>query len=101
MKRAYTADSLIDGQLVADWLNSNGIPNEIFHQNSMAALGELPVTPPEVWVKRDQDLLRAKGVIEQLFSPDTGSPMICLQCDEPNPAGLDICWQCQANLPVS
>lgn len=100
MKRAYIADSLIDGQLVADWLSSNGIPCEVFHQNGSGALGELPVTSPEVWVKRDPDLDKADHLINLMFSTDKGPAIRCSQCEEANPPGFDICWQCQSPLPV-
>lgn len=98
MKRAYIADTLIDSQLVADWLNGNGVPCEIFHQNAMGALGELPVTSPEVWVRRDADLSRAQRLIAQIEFGDSGKSIFCQHCGETNPAGFDICWRCQGQL---
>jgi len=100
MKRAYIADSLIDGQLVADWLTGNGIPCEIFHQNGSGALGELPVTHPEVWVKRNPDIDKATNLISIMFDNNTGAPVVCRNCNETNPAGFDVCWQCQTSLSV-
>ena len=55
MKRVYTAESLIDGQLVVDLLARAGVPSILFNQNAGGGLGELPVTHPEVWLKRDLD----------------------------------------------
>ncbi len=100
MKRVYSANSLVDATLVADWLAGNGVPCEIFHQNSMGALGELPVTSPEVWVRRDPDTSLARSIIEHEIFPATGLDTDCRQCGENNPAGFDICWQCQQILQV-
>ncbi|MGI9291828.1 MAG: DUF2007 domain-containing protein [Gammaproteobacteria bacterium] len=98
MKRAYIADTLIDSQLVFDWLQGNGVPCEIFHGNAMGALGELPVTSPEVWVRRDADLSRAKRLITKMEFGNDGKSVLCQRCGETNPAGFDICWQCQLQL---
>ncbi len=98
MKRAYIADTLIDSQLVADWLQGNGVPCEIFHQNATGALGELPVTSPEVWIRRDEDLSLARSLIAQIEFGDSGETTRCKYCEENNPAEFDICWQCQEQL---
>lgn len=98
MKRAYIADTLVDSQLVADWLQGNGVPCEVFHKNASGALGELPVTSPEVWVRRDADLSRAKKLVAQIEFGDSGKTIPCKHCRENNPAEFDICWQCQGQL---
>lgn len=95
MKRVYRADNLVDGKLVADWLGGNGIGCEIFHQNGVAALGELPVTPPEVWVRRDSDAERAIQLVEQVIFADQEGERVCRRCGEENPASFDICWHCR------
>ncbi|MBX2885964.1 MAG: DUF2007 domain-containing protein [Granulosicoccus sp.] len=98
MKRAYTAGTLVDATLVADWLDSNGVPCEIFHQNAVGALGELPVTPPEVWVRRDADLSLALRLVGEVVFVDEDGEQQCQQCGEESPRGFDICWQCQTAL---
>lgn len=98
MKRVYLAESLVDGQLVADWLNDNGIPCEIFHQNATGALGELPVTSPEVWVRRNPDAARARTMVEQVIFVDDQSEKICERCHESNPGSFEICWHCRNSL---
>jgi len=96
VKRAYTAGTLVDATLVADWFSGNGVPCEIFHQNSVGALGELPVTPPEVWVRRDDDLPLAMKLLEKVIFHDQDGEQHCPHCGEPGPIGFDICWQCQS-----
>ncbi len=99
MKRVYFAESLIDGQLVVDLLNLAGIPCLLFNQNAGGGFGELPMTYPEVWVKRDTDLEKAQQAIEQFENsplPATDKP--CATCGEHNPDTFDVCWKCDAVL---
>jgi ribosomal protein L40E len=100
MKRAYIADTLVDAQLIANWLKSHHIPCEVFHQNAVGALGELPVTSPEVWIRREPDLNKAKRLIDEIQAQNTGADKICLDCNETNPFSFDICWKCQHPFPV-
>lgn len=99
MKRVYTAESLIDGQLVVDLLNLAGVPCLLFNQNAVGGLGDLPVTYPEVWVKRDLDLEKAHRAIADFENrPRPTTTKTCATCGENNPATFDICWQCNAAL---
>jgi len=87
---------MVDAQLVADWFQGNGVPCEIFNQNAMGALGELPVSPPEVWVRRNDDLPLAMRLLEQVIFIEDDGEQACPQCGELSPVGFDICWQCQS-----
>ena len=101
MKRVYVADSLVDARLVADWLEGNGMPCEIFNQNAVGALGELPVTSPEVWLRREQDYDRARHIVETVIFHQREEERRCGHCGEINPAGFDICWRCQRTFTVA
>lgn len=99
MKRVYTAESMIDGQLVVDLLSQVGIPCLLFNQNAVGGFGDLPVTYPEVWVKRDLDLEKARRTVTDFEnSPLPASDKTCTTCHEPNPSTFDVCWQCNALL---
>jgi len=99
MKCVYTAESLIDGQLVIDLLADAGIPSLLFNQNTPGGLGDLPVTYPEVWLKRDLDLEKARRVVQQFETcPLAVIDKTCSNCGETNPATFEICWQCHAVL---
>ena len=99
MRRVYTAQSLIDGQLVVDLLAQAGVPCQLFNQNAQGGLGDLPVTHPEVWVKRDFDESKARRAIREYESrPTPANDRVCGVCFENNPATFDICWRCNAAL---
>lgn len=99
MKRVYTAESLIDGQLVVDLLTVADVPCLLFNQNAVGGFGDLPVTYPEVWVKRDFDVEKAAREIARFEnSPPPPTNKTCATCGENNPATFDICWQCNAAL---
>jgi len=78
---------MVDAQLVADWFQGNGVPCEIFNQNAMGALGELPVSPPEVWVRRNDDLPLAMRLLEQVIFIEDDGEQACPQCGELSPIG--------------
>ena len=88
----------MDATIYADCLEGNGVPCEIFGENAVGALGELPVVGPEVWIRRDLDLERAEHLVSMLThsmrqsEPDGNRQ--CPHCGESGPAGFDICWHC-------
>lgn len=99
MKCVYTAESLIDGQMVVDLLTLAGIPCLLFNQNAVGGLGDLPVTYPEVWVKRDRDLEKARDTIADFENrPPPTSDKSCDTCGENNPATFEVCWRCNGAL---
>ena len=102
MKRIYIAESLVDGQLVVDRLMEAGVPAELFHQNASGGLGELPVTYPEVWLRRDMDLDKALHILSELSrDADSGGALRrCEGCSETSPANFEICWHCHRSFPV-
>ena len=105
MLRIYTAESLVDAQLVLDLLDQAGVPAELFNGNASGALGELPVIYPEVWIKRNLDENKANRVIQKftesfLAEPEKLVSLLCGECGENNPHSFEICWQCHTPLPV-
>ena len=102
MKCVYRAESLVDARIYADCLEGNGVPCEIFGENAVGALGELPVMGPEVWIRRDLDLERAEDLVAMLThsmnQSDPAGNQACPHCDESNPASFEICWNCNRSL---
>lgn len=99
MLKVYEAESLIDAQLVLDMLENVDIPAILVNGNLSGGLGELPVSPPEIWIKRDYDEERACLVIRDfdIAEPLSGE-ISCEECGEKNPESFEICWMCHAVL---
>ncbi|MDJ0838925.1 MAG: DUF2007 domain-containing protein [Acidobacteriota bacterium] len=60
------------------------------------AMGEVPpiVCNAELWIHHDQQLERAKGLIEQVVFPVQGSDWTCANCEEELTAAFTQCWNC-------
>ena len=101
MKRAFAAANLPEAQLLLDHLAAHGVPARIFNANASSLAGELPIDAslPQLWVDRDDDLGRARELIDEfLRSRPSGPPRKCGQCGEENPAAFDLCWNCGSPL---
>ena len=99
MQRIYQADSLTDAQLLVDMLEQSGVPSLVFHQNGSGGVGELPVTFPEVWIRRELDRDKALGIIQRFENrPEARMDRVCSRCGETNPDSFEICWLCHNTL---
>lgn len=100
VKRIYLARDLSQAQLVVDLLEQRLIPAYIENAHQSGGLGELAVSYPEVWIRRDQDELRARDTID-LFEARSLEPLaelFCPKCGESNPASFELCWSCGSDL---
>ena len=104
MKKIYSANNLMEAQIVLDLLEHAYIPAQIFNQYAQGMAGEIPVhhACPEVWIKRDEDYERGKHVIETYENtPVTTGNVQCPSCGEENPANFQLCWKCGGGLEVA
>ncbi len=97
MKRIYQAADLIDAELLAERLRFAGIEVELNQQNQSAALGELPMVYPEVWIRDEDDLERASALVSKHEARSSASQAEwhCKHCGEVNPGSFEACWLCQ------
>ncbi len=89
-----------------DLLIDAGVPAVLFHSNAIGGLGELPVTYPEVWIKRNEDENKSQRVIHRFELSSSESmtkqnDLVCQQCLEENPASFKVCWKCASILPLT
>lgn len=100
MQRIYTAGTLPEAWIVHHILEEARIEAEVFNENSGGALGELPVTYPEVWIRHERDLEEATRLIEE-YEVAGRQPETTLRCDacgESSPGTFELCWRCEAEL---
>ncbi len=100
MRKLCESSSLLDLQLVADYLQSEKVPVEILNEHQ----GGSPVVPhwglsvwAELWVRNDTQFERAKLLLEQYRAQrdqPPGSEWACPNCGEYNPGNFETCWHC-------
>jgi hypothetical protein len=101
MIKTYTAANLQDAHIVLGLLRAEGIEARILNASAQGGLGEIPFTHayPEIWLVNARDLGRAQRVVEVFEQPPgRGQPIRCAHCGEENPAGFEICWNCQSPI---
>jgi hypothetical protein len=95
MELVYSNDQLLMVNNVKNLLQSANIDSQLKNEFLAGGAGDLsPLdTWPELWVD-EQDVDKAKAVIDNMNN-DSSVVWSCGECKEENPAGFDICWQCQ------
>ena len=75
MQRLYTARDRIEAQLIHDHLDRHLIRNTILGDFLAGAIGELPADlSPSVWLLDDDDLGRARGILDQFLAASAARP---------------------------
>ena len=103
MKKLYTANNLIEAQLIINLLGQAYVPAKLFNIHAQGAVGELPFTHayPEIWIMHDDDLEKAQAVIHIYEnSPIEEGYVYCPACNEQNPRNFQLCWQCGEGLEI-
>ena len=67
MKKIYSANDLIEAQIVLNLLEHAFIPARLFNQYAQGAAGDIPSVHayPEVWIIRDEDYERSNHMSKQ------------------------------------
>jgi hypothetical protein len=97
MKRVASAWSLAEIGHFRNVVEQAGIACFVKNEQLGGALGDVPFLEclPELWVYDDDDLVRAKRVIEELKRPaPPGERWRCRHCHEDNDAEFAACWNC-------
>jgi hypothetical protein len=103
MKKVYSANNLMEAQIVLDLLEHAYIPAQLFNQHAQSGMGEIPFTHayPEVWVMRDEDYERGKLIVQTYEkTPAPTGTIHCPACGEENPTNFQLCWKCGSGLEI-
>jgi hypothetical protein len=100
LKRLCHVNSLIEGQLLVDHLLAHKLTVFLHHSHVQGAIGELPFTYPEVWLRNDREEQSAVALVDSFFQSEQTprAEIICPRCAENNPGNFEVCWHCQAAL---
>ena len=104
MKKIYSANNLMEAQIVLDMLEHALIPAQLFNQHAQGGMGDIPFTHayPEVWIMRDTDYERGRKIVQQYEAiPQPSSTVHCPACGEENPSNFQLCWQCGGGLETA
>ena len=99
MKKVTSADSLITVSHYRNLLQSEGIEAFIRNEHLGGILGEMPFQEvwPELWIRNDLDLDRAKQLIDAAIVDESPKdPWTCGKCGSENEGQFAACWNCQA-----
>ena len=97
MRKVHTAESLIETAHLRSVLEQSGIACYVRNERLGGAVGEIPFVEcwPELWVLRNGDALRARGLIDTLTVDHGSHPdWTCGECGERVEGLFDACWRC-------
>jgi len=99
MKRVYHHQDRALVNYVLQTLQHEGVSCLLRNEFLLGAAGELPPTEcvPEVWVRDDDDVSRAKRIIDDVLQQAPNAPeWLCSSCGEMVEGVFAECWQCGA-----
>lgn len=98
MRKVYTAESVIEVAHLRNVLEAEGIRCFVRNEGLAGVIGEIPYVEcwPELWVVRNGDALRARGLVDQArqSAPAAGPDWRCERCGELVEGQFDSCWRC-------
>ena len=101
MKRLLAHESLAYVGHVKNILEQSGIDCIIKNDQLSGGLGEIPFLDclPELWVVRDDELAKARSLVESSNAPATErKSWQCRHCGEANEGQFAACWHCGKHL---
>ncbi len=98
MKKVTSSASLVTINHYKNLLESEGIPAFLRNEHLGSIVGEMPFQEvwPELWVKNDLDLDRARQLIDtdNLIHESPAEAWRCRGCGEDNEGQFAACWNC-------
>ena len=102
MRKLLEADSLIQVNLIASYLQSNGVTTKVIneHQGSIRSIVSFHKSiHPELWVPPEQFELAAKLVGRYQYEQESNNSgveveWLCKNCEESNHDNFMSCWNC-------
>jgi hypothetical protein len=97
LRKVYTAESILEIAHMRNVIEQAGIACYVRNERLGGVVGEIPFLEcwPELWVLRNGDALRARGLIDIARAEVAPSPdWICCNCGERVEGQFDACWRC-------
>jgi hypothetical protein len=99
VRKVHTAESVVEGAHLRNVLEAAGIRCFVRNEGLAGVIGEIPFVEcwPELWVLRNGDALRARGLIDEIQRAGAvvrGPDWRCERCGELVEGQFDACWRC-------
>ena len=98
MKQVFVSQHLFEVEMRKERLEQAGISCMIKNQRSSGLAGEIPFMEivPELWVIRDEDAYRARGILDEelITQPSNPAAWVCAGCGEHHERQFSECWKC-------
>jgi hypothetical protein len=104
LRKVHTAESIIEITHLRNVLEQAGIACYVRNERLGGAVGEIPFVEcwPELWVLRNGDALRARGLIDNARADAVPSPdWTCRHCGERVEGQFDACWRCSTPAGIA
>ncbi|ESQ15491.1 MAG TPA: hypothetical protein DDY14_10220 [Chromatiaceae bacterium] len=105
MQQLYQAVDRIEAQMLSDFLGDHLLDNTILGDYLSGAIGELPADIyPSVWILYDEDLPRARELLQHFLAERTREPgrsWVCRGCGELIDGFFDLCWRCGGEKSIN
>ena len=93
----YSGSVLAEAHVICDGLLRAGIPARLRHTR----MGQVPAEGQIQVMVLAEAVGAALKLIERVRAESGGAERACAGCGETNPAGFEVCWSCQAELPAA
>lgn len=106
MKKIYTAQDMVQAQLLHDILQKNGVDVVLVENQHAFPLTTVDDFLPTIWLRNLEDLPKAHEVIEQfteeyqtaeIIQPEQSETWTCPTCGEAIEKQFTECWKCAQN----
>ncbi len=97
LKLLYTHENRLIVSNIANVLEQANINIHLKNEYAGAAAGD--IVPHETWLEIWVDESKheqASHIIDQILDASNSADWYCKQCNEPNPASFELCWQCNS-----
>ncbi len=98
MKKLFTFNlgKSLETELLKDLLDREGIAYTMRNEQLSTALGAVPFIAPELWIQREEDLPKAKELLDGWLSPQSqiSNSWVCPACGEKIEKQFSSCWRC-------
>lgn len=97
IKLLYTHENRLIVSNIVNLLEQSNITLHLKNEYAGAAAGD--IVPHETWLEvwvDETEFEQASLILKKVLTSSADPDWHCKQCNEPNPASFELCWQCNS-----